>query len=83
MLVIETSAEKAATKYMIFREDCYEALVTRFDITSDPTCIAFTVSKSLGYLIVAGATIYKLPQILKMLNSGSAKGISSYSYYFE
>ena len=49
------------TKFLVFREDCYEAFFTRFDFTSDPTCIKFSISKTLGYAIVAGATIYKVP----------------------
>ena len=71
------------TKFMIFREDCYEAFFERFDFVSDPTCIKFSISKLLGYSIVAGATIYKVPQIQKLYASKSAKGLSSVSYYFE
>jgi len=74
---------KAATKYMIFREDCYEAFFTRFDFFTDQTCLKFTISKTLGYAIVGGATVYKVPQIKKILSDQSAKGISSFSYYFE
>ena len=51
------------TKFLIFREDCYEAFFTRFDFTSDPTCVKFTLSKTIGYAIVGGSTIYKVPQI--------------------
>ena len=75
--------EKAPTKYMIFREDCFDSFFTRFDFFSDPTCLKFTISKTLGYAIVGGATIYKVPQIKKILSDQSAKGISSFSYYFE
>ena len=71
------------TKYLIFREDCYEAFFTRFDFTSDQTCIKFTLSKTIGYAIVTFSTIYKLPQIQKLMSSGSAAGISSFGYYFE
>ena len=51
------------TIFLVFREDCYDAFFTRFDFTSDQTCIMFTLSKTIGYAIVTGSTIYKLPQI--------------------
>jgi len=54
-------ADATPTKYLIFREDCYEAFFARGDFTSDPTCMKFTTSKFIGYAIVLGATIYKLP----------------------
>ena len=75
--------EKAPVKYLIFREDCYEAFFTRFDFTSDQTCIKFTISKAIGYSIVGGSLFYKVPQITKILNSSSVKGISNFGYYFE
>ena len=87
MISLALAAPKAKdatpTKYLIFREDCYAAFFERFDFVSDPTCVKFSFSKLLGYSIVAGATIYKVPQIQKLLSSKSAKGVSSVSYYFE
>ena len=42
-----------------------------------------TFSKLIGYLIIAGATVFKLPQIMKIQNSGSVEGLSATSLYFE
>ena len=81
-LAAPTAKEATPTKYLIFREDCFESFL-RYDFFSDPTCMKFSFSKLLGYTIVAGATIYKVPQIQKLLSSKSAKGVSSVSYYFE
>ncbi|KAL5961360.1 Mannose-P-dolichol utilization defect 1 protein [Taenia solium] len=39
-------------------------------------CLKMLVSKCLGYGIVVGATLVKLPQIIKVLKAGSAKGLS-------
>ena len=78
-----SAKEATPTKYLIFREDCYASFFERYDFVSDPTCIKFSFSKLLGYTIVAGATIYKVPQIQKLMASKSAKGVSSVSYYFE
>ena len=39
--------------------------------------------KCVGYAIVGGAVILKLPQIINILKAGSTKGIPASSYYFE
>ena len=71
------------TKYLVFREDCYDRFFTKFDFFGDTSCIAFTLGKLVGYVIVAGSTVFKLPQITKIANSKSAKGISAVSFYIE
>ena len=43
----------------------------------------FTASKAVGYVIVVGSLIAKLPQIVKILSKGSVKGINPISYYSE
>merc|ERR1712025_1102375 len=42
----------------------------------DVDCLKMLLSRGLGLAIIAGATCVKLPQILKIMKSGSAKGIS-------
>ena len=37
----------------------------------------------LGYLVILASAIMKLPQLLKILQSGSVNGLSKYSCYFE
>ena len=50
---------------------------------NDATCLKFTASKLVGYLIVLGAVVVKVPQILKILVNCSTKGINPISYYVE
>ena len=63
-------------KFYIFREDCFDKFVNKQDF-SDTECIKFTISKAVGLAIVAGSSILKIPQIIKILASGSVEGISS------
>jgi mannose-P-dolichol utilization defect protein 1 len=46
-------------------------------------CISITFSKILGYVIILGAIIVKLPQIISIVRSGSGKGILPSMYYSE
>ena len=47
------------------------------------SCFSLLVSKVLVLGIIVGGSIVKLPQIIKILNAGSTKGISLVSYIFE
>jgi mannose-P-dolichol utilization defect protein 1 len=69
-------------KYFVLREDCYDKFVNKQDF-SDKECIKFTLSKTIGFAIIVGSAIVKLPQIIKIVVNGSVKGISSISYYIE
>ena len=75
--------EVTPTKLLVFREDCYDAFFNRFDFFTDKTCIKFTFSKLIGYAIIAGSTILKVPQILKIVRAGSCQGVTATAYYFE
>ena len=80
-IVVNATLAGPAVKYGIFREDCLERFLS-FDL-SDVDCIKFTASKGIGYGIVAGACFFKVPQIMKVLQSGSTAGISSFTIYVE
>ena len=69
------------TRLWIFRDDCY-AKYLNFDL-SDMDCHKFTISKGLGFAIIAGSCILKVPQILKITKSGSVYGITAISIYSE
>lgn len=56
-LAIASSVTK--TKYGLFREDCFDRFLA-LDL-SDTECIKFTFSKGIGFAIVAGACILKVP----------------------
>jgi hypothetical protein len=65
------------SKYWIFREDCFDGLIAL------DQCIMFTVFKGLGFGIVAGSCLFKLPQIGKMMAAKSADGVPAISLYAE
>jgi mannose-P-dolichol utilization defect 1 len=43
---------------------------------AESSCSSLFISKSLGYAIVVGASIVKVPQILKIVSAGSVQGLS-------
>ncbi|KAF3082720.1 hypothetical protein TWF569_004724 [Orbilia oligospora] len=61
---------------------CYTSLIENIDI-SDTACIKLGVSKGLGIGIIAASSIVKIPQILKIINSNSASGLSLLSTLLE
>ena len=66
----------------ILGEECYKKLL--LDINIEATdCIKLAISKGLGIGIIAASSIVKVPQILKLVNSKSASGISFLSYLLE
>ncbi len=69
-------------KWYVFREDCFEKFFTQKDF-SDKACIKITFSKVIGFVIVAGSAILKVPQIMKILNSSSVTGLNQMSTYIE
>jgi hypothetical protein len=74
------AATQHPTKYWVFREDCFDKFLA-FDL--DGECIKFSFFKALGYVIVAGSCLFKLPQIMKMNSNRSADGIPPISLYAE
>jgi len=63
--------------------ECYGTIVSQLDISSQPQCTQLAVSKAIGVGIVGLSTVVKVPQLLKLLKSGSAQGISFSSYLLE
>ncbi|KXN69274.1 mannose-P-dolichol utilization defect 1 protein [Conidiobolus coronatus NRRL 28638] len=63
-------------------EKCYTELIENLNFTNVP-CLKYAISKGLGLGIVVGGSIVKIPQILKIVNSGSVEGISLFSYSLE
>lgn len=66
----------------IVGETCYKALLLDVDI-ENTECVKFAVSKGLGIGIVGASAVVKVPQILKLLKSKSAEGVSFLSYLLE
>ncbi|KAF9415250.1 hypothetical protein BGZ94_000150 [Podila epigama] len=66
----------------IIGEECYNSLIVNLDY-HDVTCIRYSFSKGLGFGIVFGGAIVKIPQIIKIIRAHSAKGLSMSSYVLE
>lgn len=66
----------------ILGETCYKTLLHDIELESTE-CIKLAISKGLGIGIVAASSIVKVPQILKLIKSKSASGVSFLSYLLE
>lgn len=66
----------------IIGETCYKTLLLDVNL-QDVDCLKLAISKGLGIGIIAASSIVKVPQILKLLNSKSAAGVSFLSYLLE
>jgi mannose-P-dolichol utilization defect 1 len=62
---------------------CHAALLLDLDLVTHPECASLAISKALGFVIIGASSIVKVPQILKLVSSGSAEGISFTSYLLE
>lgn len=70
-------------KLFFFREDCFDLYFNKFDFFSNQECLKVTISKGIGFAIIAGSAILKVPQIIKILKAKSVEGISKYLFYTE
>ena len=70
-------------KLFFFREDCFDLYFNKFDFFSNKECLKVTMSKGIGFAIIAGSAILKVPQIFKILKAQSVEGISKYLFYTE
>lgn len=66
----------------IIGEGCYVSLVEDLNV-ADVKCLKYAVSKGLGIGIVLGGSIMKVPQLLLIVNAGSARGLSHTAYVLE
>ncbi|CAF9916504.1 MAG: hypothetical protein GOMPHAMPRED_001028 [Gomphillus americanus] len=62
-------------------ESCHKRLI--LDIAPTPACTSLAISKALGIVIIAASSIVKVPQLLKLVNSRSAAGLSFPAYLLE
>jgi mannose-P-dolichol utilization defect protein 1 len=63
-------------------EECYVSLIESLNL-GDMDCIKYAISKGLGFGIVLGGSIVKIPQILTIVRNKSAQGLSLTSYILE
>ncbi|CAL8241739.1 unnamed protein product [Merluccius merluccius] len=63
-------------------ESCYDTFFLDFNFLDVP-CLKIVLSKGLGIGIILGSVMVKLPQILKLMGSKSAEGLSFNSVLLE
>ncbi|XP_060137915.1 mannose-P-dolichol utilization defect 1 protein [Zootoca vivipara] len=66
----------------VLPENCYDELFLSLNLLHIP-CLKILISKGLGFGIVAGSLMVKLPQIFKILGAKSAEGLSFHSILLE
>jgi len=66
---------KPALQLGLMTNECFNKLIVHRDF-GHTACLKSAVSKTLGVSIVAGSSMVKLPQVLKVMSSGSGEGIS-------
>lgn len=57
-------------------------LISQFNF-SNQGCYTLLLSKIVGFIIIAGGSIVKIPQIVKIIRSRSAEGINFTGYFLE
>ncbi|KAL8730875.1 MAG: hypothetical protein Q9166_003802 [cf. Caloplaca sp. 2 TL-2023] len=67
--------------HTLLTPSCYNQLLLRLDLRGP--CLSLAISKSLGLGIITLSSIVKVPQILKLISSQSAQGVSFLSYALE
>lgn len=63
-------------------DKCYNTFFMEGDFLDVP-CLKYSVSKALGYGIMFGSGIMKMPQIIKIMRSRDVTGINAVSFYME
>ena len=66
----------------VIGDQCYQTFFMEGIITDIP-CLKYSISKALGYGIVVGSGIMKLPQIIKIMKGRDVTGLNAVSFYME
>ncbi|KAM9312904.1 mannose-P-dolichol utilization defect 1 protein [Gastrophryne carolinensis] len=66
----------------ILPENCYDEFFLQYNLLHVP-CLKILLSKVLGIAIIAGSVMVKVPQIVKILRSGTAEGLSFQAIFLE
>jgi mannose-P-dolichol utilization defect protein 1 len=65
---------------LIMTQKCFEEIFIEYNFTNFD-CYKMVLSKCLGYSIIAGSVLLRVPQILKIISIHSARGISLLSEF--
>lgn len=63
-------------------DECFEEFFVKFNVLHVP-CLKILISKCLGYAIITGSFIVKVPQIIKIMRAKSGEGINLISVTLE
>ncbi|XP_071085650.1 mannose-P-dolichol utilization defect 1 protein-like [Haliotis cracherodii] len=63
---------------LIVPQPCFDKFFIDFDFF-DATCLKIVISKGLGFAIIVGSLIVKVPQVVKILGARSGEGINLYA----
>ncbi|RUS81150.1 hypothetical protein EGW08_011091 [Elysia chlorotica] len=63
-------------------DECYDEFFVKFNVLHVP-CLKVLISKCLGYAIITGSFIVKVPQIIKIMKAQSGEGINLVSVTLE
>ncbi|XP_072255315.1 mannose-P-dolichol utilization defect 1 protein [Pyxicephalus adspersus] len=66
----------------VLPENCYDEFFLQYNLLHVP-CLKILLSKVLGFGIIAGSVMVKVPQIIKLLRSGTAEGLNFQSVLLE
>ncbi|UXI17993.1 max-like protein X [Sarcoptes scabiei] len=66
---------------LVYPTKCCDSLLSDFILESD--CLKTIAIKTLGYGIIFGSTLVKLPQLLKLYSNKSGYGVSLFSVFLE
>jgi len=73
--VILDNLRKVMMTLQLISPECFKTVFVKGQF-GDASCVKMLLSRSLGTGIVAGSTLVKLPQILKIVANGDAAGLS-------
>ena len=78
------AAKKLPTdlRFYVFTETCFEEYFTNANFF-DVDCLRQTISKVINLGIIAGAFIFKIPQVLNIIIAQDVKGLSGASLYMD
>ena len=69
-------------KFYVFTEKCFEKYFSHADFL-DVECMRTTISKGINLGIIAGAFIFKVPQVFNIIFAGDVQGLSAASLYMD
>ena len=75
-VIAHSTASSDELVYLVLPKRCLNNIF-------EASCIKATISKLLGYAIITGACVVKVPQIIAFLRSKSVKGMSRGAVYFD